>query len=84
MDGHGGQAYDLTHQFAIDDRAIGPAGSEVEDRLEEIVRSILVSCVEDGTLDVGDRQRTEVSGSGECRKVVGIASRVIEVHGVLR
>ena len=63
---------------------IGPAGSEVEDRLEEIVRSILVSRVKDGTLDVGDRQRTEVSGSGECPKEGGIASRVSEVHGVLR
>ncbi len=76
--------YGLTLQFAIDDCAIGPTGSEVEDRLEEIVRSILMSHVEDGTLDVGNRQRTEVSGSGECHKVVGIASRVSEVHGVLR
>ena len=76
--------YGLTLQFAIDDCAIGPTGSEVEDRLEEIVRSILVSRVEDGTLEVGNRQRMEVSGSGECRKAVGIASRVIEVHHVLR
>ena len=64
MDGCGGQAYDLTLQFAIDDRAIGPAGSEVEDRLEEIVRSILVSRVEDSTLDVGNRQRMAISWSG--------------------
>ena len=34
MDGCGGQADNLTLQFAIDDRAIGPAGNEVEDRLQ--------------------------------------------------
>ena len=34
MDGHRGQADNLTLQFAIDDRAIGPAGNEVEDRLQ--------------------------------------------------
>ena len=64
MDSCGGQAYGLTLQFTIDDHAIGPTGSEVEDRLEEIVRSILVSHIEDVTLDLGDRQHTEVSGSG--------------------
>ena len=67
----------------LDDRAIGPAGSEVEDRLEEIVRSILVSRVKYSTLDVGNRQCTEVSGAGEYREVVGIARHVIEIHGVL-
>ena len=52
MDCRGGQANDSTLQFAIDDRAIGPAGGEVEDRLEEVVGSILVSHVEYSTLDV--------------------------------
>ena len=54
MDGRRGQADNLTLQFAIDDRAIGPAGGDVEDRLEEVVGSILVSRVKYSTLDVVD------------------------------
>jgi hypothetical protein len=46
MDGCKGQAANLTLQFTIDDRAISLAGGEVEDWLEEVVGSILVSRVE--------------------------------------
>ena len=74
----------MTLQFTIDDCAISPAGSEVEDRLEEVVRSNLMSRVKYSMLDVGDGQRTEVSRSGEGREAIGIASCNIEVRGVLR
>jgi hypothetical protein len=73
MDGRGGQADDLTLQFAIDDHVIGPAGGEVEDRLEEVVGSIMVSRVEYSMLDIVDGQCTEVRGPSESREAIGIA-----------